>query len=330
MNRQGKMLLILIIFISLFVPFQKGPVRIMKNFLILFLITILFCLSSCDEIVYEEDWEPIYSETEEIPVSGEAPVSVPEIPEQPAEAISKPEPIEQTALSLGLDRTKTGFGYSPNQENKQVSIGQKYEDMITKYGGFFIDRANTNNIYLTMDEGYENGYTPMILDTLKEKGVQCTFFVTKSYVDRNPELIKRMIDEGHIVGNHSVNHKSMPTLTDEEAKSEIMELHKEILTKYGYTMKYFRPPMGEYSESSLYTAQSAGYRSVFWSFAYRDWETDNSRGKDYAIESVNNGIHNGCVILLHAVSKDNAEGLGEIIDSLRAKGYVFASLDDIK
>ena len=139
-----------------------------------------------------------------------------------------------------------------------------------------------------------------------------------------------MISEGHIVGNHSVNHKSMPTLTDEEVKTEIMGLHDDVLSKFGYKMTYFRPPMGEYSESSLAVINSLGYRSVFWSFAYRDWETDVIRGKEYAIDNVNKGIHNGCVILLHAVSKDNADGLSEIIDSLREKGYVFSSLNNIR
>jgi len=304
----------------------------MKKLLVLFLITCLFCLSSCNFTIERTDSTPVSGEVQKPePKPQPEPAPEPEPKPQP-EPHPEPEPKPQPAPepSTGLDRTKTGFGYVPNSENKQVSIGQKYEDMMTRNGGFFIDRANTKNIYLTMDEGYENGYTSQILDTLKEKGVQCAFFVTQPYVDKNPDLIKRMIAEGHIVGNHSVNHKSMPTLTDEEVKNEIMGLHNDVLSKFGYKMTYFRPPMGEYSESSLSVTNSLGYRSVFWSFAYRDWETDNIRGKDYAIESVNNGIHNGCVLLLHAVSKDNADGLGEIIDSLREKGYVFSSLDNIR
>lgn len=343
----------------------------MKKLLVIFLITTLFCLSSCNKITptNSDKPEPVTSETaditeknviskqtdkteekeveveieeKEVEKSSEkaddtlknekvekAEESAPEQPISDNEVKKETPPAPQIQENSSLDRTKTGFGYSPNSENKQVSIGQKYENMITNHGGFFIDRRNTKNIYLTMDEGYENGYTAMILDTLKEKGVQCTFFVTQPYVNNNPDLITRMINEGHIVGNHSVNHKSMPTLSDEEVKNEIMGLHNDVLAKFGYSMKYFRPPMGEYSESSLAVTQSLGYRSVFWSFAYRDWETNNFKGKDYAVQNVNNGIHNGCVILLHAVSKDNAEGLGEIIDSLRAKGYIFSSLDNM-
>lgn len=305
----------------------------MKNCLVLIFILTVFLLSSCDKIIIDENWNP----------EENTPVLETQIEETEAEEVQKEvEEVEKIPENISpkeevnvetdvvLDRTKTGFGYSPNSKNEQVSIGKKYEDLMTKYNAFFIDRSNTKNIYLTMDEGYENGYTEMILDTLKEKGVQCAFFVTMPYVEKNPQLVERMINEGHILGNHSVNHKSMPTLSDEEAKAEIKELHDYILTKYGYTMRYFRPPMGEYSESSLNTANELGYRSVFWSFAYRDWETDNFKGKDYAISSVNKGIHNGCVLLLHAVSKDNAEGLPEIIDSLREKGYIFSTLDNIK
>lgn len=326
----------------------------MKKLLVLVLIAILLCLSSCSQTVKKEESEPVNGESPNTAVTAvteseseaeatavEASSDEPENSEvtsennniqkteKPIETPAAP-PAEQVVSSSVPDRTKIGFGYVPNSENKQVSIGQKYETLMNKYGGFFIDRANTKNIYLTMDEGYENGYTAQILDTLKEKGVQCAFFVTQPYAEKNPDLIRRMIDEGHILGNHSVNHKSMPTLTDEEALNEITGLHSYIRDNFGYTMKYFRPPMGEYSESSLSVTQSAGYRSVFWSFAYRDWETDNFKGQDYAVSSVNNGIHNGCVMLLHAVSKDNADGLGEIIDSLREKGYIFASLDNIK
>ncbi len=319
----------------------------MKRIISAFICVLVFILSSCDypAVPINETGENQNGEikTEEANAALREPLAEQQNEKKEPEeklntAEQKPKTAEQkpaanqeksVAAAKALDRTKHGFGYSPNSEHKQVSIGKKYEDMMTAYGAFFIDRANTANIYLTMDEGYENGYTPAILDTLREKGVPCTFFVTKPYLDKNPTLVKRMIDEGHTVGNHSVNHKSMPTLTDEEAKKEITVLHDEVLAKFGYSMKYFRPPMGEYSQASLYTAQSLGYRSVFWSFAYRDWEMNNQKGKDYAVESVEKGIHNGCILLLHAVSKDNAEGLGEIIDRLRAKGYVFSSLDRI-
>jgi peptidoglycan-N-acetylmuramic acid deacetylase len=180
-----------------------------------------------------------------------------------------------------------------------------------------------------MDEGYENGYTSGILDTLKEKGVQCTFFITKQYLDKNEKLVKRMIDEGHIVGNHTVSHPSLPTISNEKVLYEIKTLHDAVLDKFSYKMTYFRTPSGEFSETVLSIINSLDYKTVFWSFAYRDWETDNQKGTEYALNTVTNGIHNGCILLLHAVSKDNANALPTIIDSLKNKGYNFSSLNNI-
>ena len=127
-------------------------------------------------------------------------------------------------------------------------------------------------VYLTFDEGYEAGYTAQILDVLKENNVKATFFITAHYMNTQPELVKRMIDEGHIVGNHTVNHKSMPDLSEEQIKDEIMKLHSSIYDKFGYEMKYIRPPMGEYSERTLAIMKNLAYTTVLWSFAYDDSE----------------------------------------------------------
>ena len=138
-----------------------------------------------------------------------------------------------------------------------------------------------------------------------------------------------MVDEGHIVGNHTVNHPSMPSVTgDEKLKKEINELNRSFNEKFGQNMKYIRPPKGEYSERTLALSNDLGYKSVFWSFAYKDWETDKQRGTDYAYKQITDGIHDGCVLLLHAVSKDNAEVLDRVIKDLKSEGYSFRSLDE--
>ena len=185
-------------------------------------------------------------------------------------------------------------------------------------------------VYLTFDEGYEAGYTPQILDTLKENDVKATFFITAHYVNSQPDLVKRMIDEGHIIGNHTVNHYSMPDLTDEKIKSEIQELHTAIYNKFGYEMKYLRPPMGEYSQRTLNTIQSLGYTTVMWSFAYDDWDENKQGREDYAKQKILGNVHNGAVILLHGNSKDNANTLDYCIKEIKKMGYEFKSLDEFK
>ena len=184
-------------------------------------------------------------------------------------------------------------------------------------------------IYLTFDEGYENGYTASILDTLKEKNVKAAFFITGPYLRDHEDLVRRMVEEGHIVGNHTENHPSLPTVqNDETLKKELSILSDAFYEKFGQEMRYLRPPKGEYNKRTLSLTKDMGYTNVFWSFAYEDWEQNKSRGKAYAYEKVISGLHGGAVILLHAVSKDNADALGDIIDTAREKGYVFRSLDE--
>ena len=144
-----------------------------------------------------------------------------------------------------------------------------------------------------------------------------------------PELIKRMVKEGHIVGNHTVNHPSMPDLSEEEIANELTELNKSFAELTKENMKFMRPPMGEFSEKSLAAIQKNGYKTVFWSIAYADWDTNNQKGVDYAVEQVTKQFHNGAVILLHAVSEDNANGLEQIINIAKEQGYTFKSLEDL-
>lgn len=220
-----------------------------------------------------------------------------------------------------------GWGLKKNV-NAPPEIPESIVKLTEKYGAYYIDKV-PKSLYLTFDEGYENGYTAKILDVLKENEVPAAFFVTGPYLKKETELVKRMVDEGHIVGNHSVNHPSLPSVTDDEKlKKEITDLNDEFKSKFGKDMKYLRAPRGEYSERTLAITRDLGYTNVFWSFAYKDWDVNNQKGTDYAYDEIKKGVHDGAVLLLHAVSKDNANILDRIIKDLKNEGYVFKSLDE--
>lgn len=231
----------------------------------------------------------------------------------------------QIVSAQGLDTKKLGWGPGgPTDADNRPDGATAYQEKYGKYNADFI-RENNMNIYLTFDEGYENGYTSQILDVLKEKNVPAVFFVTMPYVKSEPELIQRMIDEGHIVGNHSVNHPSFPDTDAEQCKQEVSELHDYVKENFDYEMTLFRFPMGEFSEMDLELIHELGYRSVFWSFAYRDWLVDSQPDPQQAIQTIESKCHPGAIYLLHAVSATNAQVLGQVIDDLRAQGYTFCS-----
>ncbi len=225
-----------------------------------------------------------------------------------------------------LSNKTIGWYFMKGKDHAQPTFGKDLSDPADKYDAIYLKSADEKLVYLTFDEGYENGYTGQILDILKEKNVKATFFITGPYLEKEKELVKRMVDEGHEVGNHTVHHPSMPSLSDEKVEEEVLELDRKFYEEYGKTMKYLRPPMGEFSERTLSITKSLGYTNVFWSFAYRDWETDKQKGKEYAYNTVVNALHPGEVMLLHAVSKDNADALGDIIDTAREMGYEFGEL----
>lgn len=251
---------------------------------------------------------------------------------KPAESAETPDSVPPAAqvqstdlVELGtLDSTKLGWGPGgPVDEYNRSSGALSYQEKYGKYDADFIG-DNEQKIYLTFDEGYENGYTSQILDVLKEKGVSAVFFVTMPYVKSNPELIKRMIDEGHAVGNHSVNHPSFPETPLTTCRDEVTQLHDYMKENYNYTMRLFRFPMGEFNEQDLKLLQDLGYRSVFWSFAYRDWLVEEQPDPTEAMATILDKCHPGGIYLLHAVSKTNTEILGQVIDGMRAKGYEVA------
>lgn len=234
---------------------------------------------------------------------------------------------ETSGTSIVMDNTVKGWGFKKSSPKPEFTSEQTSE--MSEYGCFYMG-TEPKTLYLTFDEGYENGYTAKILDTLNEKQVPAAFFVTGSYLRTETELVKRMLDEGHIVGNHSINHPSLPTLSREEMERELYGLDLMLYDNYGVHTKYLRPPRGEYSTAVLAAVKEMGYISVFWSVAYVDWQTDRQQGAQYALDSILPQLHDGAVILLHAVSSDNASAMGDFIDIARAQGYVFKSLDEYK
>jgi peptidoglycan-N-acetylmuramic acid deacetylase len=235
----------------------------------------------------------------------------------------------QTGKS-GYDETKLlRWGLRRNKDSKPPFADPGAPELLKKYNGFYIGDTSEKTIYFTFDEGYENGYTPKILDALRNNSVKAVFFITAPYLKQHQDIVRRMIEEGHTVGNHTVNHPSLPGLSDEVIEEEVLGLDRAFSEKFGFNMKYLRPPKGEYSEKTLRITSNLGYRNVFWSFAYDDWYRDKIRGADYAYSKVMQNLHNGAVILLHAVSKDNADALDRIIKGAREKGYRIGRLEEI-
>lgn len=223
------------------------------------------------------------------------------------------------------------WGYKKSVGGQPPSIDQEgFKGIIEKYDAIFLGNTQEKALYLTFDNGYENGYTAKILDVLKEKKVPATFFVTGHYVKDQPELIQRMVREGHIVGNHSYNHPDMTRISDEKIREELRRVEEAVanLTEQKH-MTYLRPPRGIFDERTLAITRNMGYINVFWSVAYMDWDVNRQRGKEYAYQQVMKQLHPGAVILLHAVSKDNAEALAQIIDDARKQGFEFYSLDHL-
>ena len=219
------------------------------------------------------------------------------------------------------DCTKKGYGQGTavDEKNRPVDALQ----FNSRFGDLdaFALSEDDKRIIITFDQGYENGYTAKILDTLKAKNVQAVFFLTGPYAKTETALVKRMINEGHILGNHGMTHASLPTLSDEDAKKEIMSLHNYVMNNYGYQMQYFRCPCGEYSEQALETVKKCGYNTLFWSSAYVDWNTNSQPSPAEGLKKLTDAAHGGEILLLHSVSATNAEILGDLIDNFRAKGF---------
>ena len=215
-------------------------------------------------------------------------------------------------------------------ENHQTPEVSDYIDL-SKYDAYYVNpKCKKKKIFLTFDCGYENGFTPKILDVLKKQKIVAAFFVTKPFIREGRELVRRMKKEGHIVGNHTVHHKSMPTLSDRDNKQEIIDCAEYCKEATGYEMDHFiRPPMGEYNEKTLKLTKSMGYKTIFWSMAYVDFDVNKQPGKQYVVEHFKKYTHNGAIPLMHNVSQSNAEALDEVITNLKKEGYQFESLKNL-
>lgn len=222
---------------------------------------------------------------------------------------------------LAMKNDTVAYGCGTTKNGKRAPYAVQDQEKYGHLSALFIGEDEPV-IYLTFDCGYEyNNNTAAILDILAEKNVKAVFFITGNYAKKNPELVRRMIDEGHVVGSHSTNHPDMTTLTIDEMVSEITVVHDYVLQHYGYEMNLIRPPQGRFSQRSLAVTESLGYKSVLWSIAYVDYEVDDQPDPEDALKKMKKRAHNGAIYLLHAISDTNVAILGDLIDSLRDEGY---------
>ena len=219
--------------------------------------------------------------------------------------------------------TKIAWGVGPDTNNLKQPIDciKAQKDFGHLNTHFLI--SDEKELLLTFDNGYENGNTSSILDTLKKHDVQAIFFITSQYAIENPDLVQRMIDEGHMIGNHSWHHYSMPECTDEVLVSEIMDLHNYMIEHFQYQMTTLRPPKGEFSEKTLAITQQLGYKTIMWSYAYYDYDVTNQPDEAVAYKKLMNHLHPGEILLLHAVSDTNMNILDEFIDDTLSQEYKF-------
>lgn len=224
------------------------------------------------------------------------------------------------------------FGFKKSKQGELPSIAQEgFMELLRKNNAVFLGDTQQKELYLTFDSGYENGSTAHILDVLKNKKVPAVFFITGHYVNDQPELVKRMVAEGHLIGNHSWSHPDMTTQSADKITAELDRLKSAVTMLTGQSqMTYLRPPRGIFNAHVLEVASKAGYTTAFWSIAYKDWETNVQRGAQYAFQQVTQQFHPGAVILLHSVSKDNAAAMAQMIDEARRQGYTFKRLDEMK
>ncbi len=227
----------------------------------------------------------------------------------------------------GLDTACLDWGQGGDLDEWNRPAGcLQYQEKYGKYNAYFIsDEPEKKVIYLTLDEGYEYGCSQRILDTLKEKNVHAVFFITKSYAEQNPDLVKRMIAEGHEVGNHSVTHPAdgLPSQDIEKQTSEVTGNHDYVKQNFNYDMHLFRYPAGKFSEQSVALLNNLNYKSVFWSFAYLDYDVENQPDPAESLQKIMSKLHPGAIYLLHAESETNTQILGDFIDQARAQGYEF-------
>lgn len=234
--------------------------------------------------------------------------------------------LQETAAAVSYSENwGLGFGESGAQPTGNASVNE-----LAEYDAFYIGNADEKTIYLTFDCGYENGNTGVILDALKKHNAKATFFVVGHFLESAPDLVNRMVQEGHTVGNHTYHHPDMSSIsTMESFKKELDDVRSLYKKITGQEMAwYYRPPQGKYSTQNLKMAQELGYKTFFWSLAYVDWNADNQPTHDEAFSKLIPRIHPGAIVLLHNTSKTNGEILDELLTKWEEMGYSFKTLEE--
>lgn len=233
-------------------------------------------------------------------------------------------------FSISVSANISNWGLKFNAEGSPP-IGNAGKDFLKKYNAYYVGKPDDKCIYLTFDAGYENGNTEKILDTLKSHDIKAAFFLVGNYLEKEPDLVRRMVEEGHIVGNHTYHHPDMSLISDKESfEKELVSLEDLYREITGQDMpKYYRPPQGKFNEDNLRMADELGYKTIFWSLAYVDWYKDKQPTKEYAFSKLIPRIHPGAVVLLHSTSDTNEQILDELINKWKEEGYTFKTLDDL-
>lgn len=235
---------------------------------------------------------------------------------------------EESAVATGAEITNWGLSF---QKEGQTPVGNASAEYLKNFDSYFVGDASEKSIYLTFDCGFENGNTAPILDALQKHNVKACFFVVGNYLETAPELVQRMVDEGHTVGNHTYHHPDMSKISDLQSfQKEVDDVANKFQEITGQPMaKFYRPPQGKFSESNLKLAQELGYKTIFWSLAYVDWYTDKQPSHEEAFSKLVPRIHPGAVVLLHVTSQTNAEILDELLTKWEGEGYTFKTLDQL-
>ncbi|HBQ63992.1 MAG TPA: polysaccharide deacetylase [Clostridiales bacterium] len=232
-----------------------------------------------------------------------------------------------TEIDMGnysdLDSGKRNWGVVLNQVEKQPEIPEEIRRLLGRYNAWYAANPDVPVLYLIFSASYDNENMSRILDALKLRNVKAVFYLVGDFVRAYPELVARIIQDGHAIGNHSSSHRCLPLVSDELLFREVVEYHDYVKTRFNYEMRYFMPPSGEYSEKVLALAAEMGYITQFWSFAYKDFDPSVRRGADYAFSKVIQHLHNGSFLFLHTVSFDNADAIGRTLDFCLQRGYTF-------
>ena len=239
--------------------------------------------------------------------------------------LGNPETSESAA---SIPTANWGLSFQKPGETPVIDVP---ESLLRKYDGYFVGNEREKVLYLTFDAGYENGNTAKILDALKKHNAPATFFLVGNYLNREPELVKRMVAEGHIVGNHTATHPDMSKIQSEEKfAAELNTLSEKYKEVTGNEMKkFYRPPQGKFSEENLKTAQKLGYKTIFWSLAYVDWYENDQPPIESAMQTLTSRVHPGAIVLLHSTSSTNAEIMDDILTEWEKMGYTFKSLEEL-